>query len=138
MIVIPTEHALRTLGRHLGLAAEEALAPLKTTAIEYDIMETIHRYMENPDRERFNAPRIAALTGIQTPSCNNHLGRLQRSGYVRMATDTSRLLTREGTDHLEECRHALRASERYIQNFFEDYGRINLAEAFLNHQRGIE
>lgn len=138
MIVVPTEHALRTLGRHLGLAVEEALAPLKTTPIEYDIMETIYRYMENPDREKFNAPRIAALTGIQTPSCNNHLGRLQRSGYVRMASNTSRLLTKEGLEHLEECRHALRASERYIQNFFQDYGRINLAEAFLNHQRGIE
>lgn len=138
MTVVPTEHALRTLGRHIGLAVEEALTPLKVTTIEYDIMETIYRYMEHPDRERFAAPRIAALVGVHTATCNDHLGRLRRSGYIRMTTNNSRLLTTKGVEQLEACRHALRNIERTIQNLFQDYGRIDLAEAFMKQQRSID
>lgn len=137
MTEIHLEHALRVLGRHTVAAATEALAPLGLTPAEYDIMEVISRYMDDPDGLNFNNRTISRLVGIHYATCADQLGRLQRSGLVRMTGGWTRLLTAKGLDTLAECRWRLREANREMQRHFEDYGLENLAEALLSQQKEV-
>lgn len=138
MTEIYLEHALRVLGRHATLAATEALARVELTPIEYDILETIARYMEDPSDDRFTIRDISHLVGIHYASCADQVGRLQRSGLVRMTANWTKLLTAKGLQALEGCRWQLREANREMQRHFQDYGLEDIANAFLHQQGGVQ
>lgn len=138
MPAVRIEHALRVLGRAANRAAEEALEPLNITPIEYDILETIKRFMDNPEEYTLKVPNISTLIGIHRASGFDRVPRLERSGYVRHAPGGSRLLTTRGLQKLEECRRALKPTERLFESLFANKTAIEaFAEAFLTQQEGV-
>jgi Mn-dependent DtxR family transcriptional regulator len=134
MVDVRVEHMLRVFGMHSKRVAEEALAPLGVRPTEYDVMEIISRYMANPDVESLTLGVIAERMGNLKATTCNYLGNLRRSGYVREAAGGSRLLTASGEAKLEECRHALRHSNRYLTDLFQPHVLEGMATAFLTNE----
>jgi predicted transcriptional regulator len=134
MVGVRMEHMLRILGTHSKYAAEDALAPLGMRPMEYDVMEIISRYMDDPDVPNLTMTIIAKRMGVLVPTVYNYIGNLQRSGYVREATGRSRLLTGKGETMLDDCRRALRDSERNFADLFPPEVLEGITKAFLTHE----
>lgn len=133
------EHMLRVFGRHTKRVADELLQPLGIRTQEYDTMEIISKWMSNPDVPCLNIATIARRLGVLLPSASDYVGWLQRAGYVRADAGGSRLLTAEGEEFLEECRHVLRPLNNHMADLFKDYSLDGLLKGFskLQEQEGV-
>jgi hypothetical protein len=134
MAEVFTEHMLRVLGRYTKRAADELLGPLGLRTQEYDTMETISRWMAEPDIPYLTISAIARRMGVLVPSACDYVNWLQRAEYVREAAGRSRLLTAKGEESLEECRHALRHLNDSTNELFRQSGVGGLVRAFLKFQ----
>lgn len=134
MAEIYVEHMLRVFGKHAKRAADEALEPLGLRTQEYDTLETIARYMSNPDIPELTISSIARRLGVLIPSASDYTGWLVRAGYVRATAGGGRLLTTEGEVMLEECRHELRHVNQQMSELFQAHELGALAKAFLKLQ----
>ncbi len=131
---ISLEQAIRSLGREAENLAEEALEPLGITPIQYDILETIARYMENPGKQSLMPARIAKAVQRKRKRGSREVLALKEKGYIHHAFGGSRLLTARGEETLADCRAALRPANQHMGQYFKDIGLEVIAEAFFTQQ----
>jgi DNA-binding MarR family transcriptional regulator len=134
MSEVSLEHALRCLAREATNMAEEALRPLGITPHQYDILEVIASYMEEPQSYTLMPGRISAIGNFKYGWGRENVAILRREGYVRTAIGGSRLLTAAGVELLEQSRAVLRETNRIMSKYFEDTGLEYIAEAHLRQK----
>lgn len=123
--------ALRHLGRQAATLAAEYLKDINITTAQYDTLEAVSYWMEDPTQEHLGLTTIANITQLSASAAAYTTSNLVARGYLRRPTPRSYLLTREGEDMRNECRKLMAKADKTLCSYFSDLGMEVVAEAFF-------
>lgn len=124
----------RVFGR---LSTEEVAIVLPgVTPSQYDVLEVVFAWMENPDSARMSAARIARSIQVSPSTAKSLVGQLTSRGFLRQDAAGSQLLTASGEELLKKCRSAQEGIEAEWRECMSSIGVEILEENFVSFLEG--